>query len=74
MPSKNKDCNKWYFTSFGRESEAETFLLYKNTLINHILYSQTNNGAAFVPESETSFGKAGKLLLVFLVGSKMAAS
>jgi hypothetical protein len=48
--------------------------VYKNHLIKHILHSQTNYGAAFVPESETSFGKAGKFLPVFLVGFKMAAS
>jgi hypothetical protein len=37
--------------------------------MEHILHSQTNNGGAFVPEAETSFGKAGKFLPAFLVGS-----
>ncbi len=48
---------------------------YKNTLIKHILDSQTDNGAVFVPESETrSYAKVGKFLPAFLVGLKMAAS
>jgi hypothetical protein len=46
---------------------------YKNQSIKQILCSQTNNGAAFVPDPETSFAKAGKILPSFLVGLKMAA-
>jgi hypothetical protein len=46
---------------------------FENHLIKQILHSQTNNGAAFVPESETIFGKAGKFLPAFLVGFITAA-
>jgi hypothetical protein len=31
-------------------------------MCNSIKKNKKNNGAAFVPESETSFGKAGKFL------------
>ncbi len=48
------------FTLFERESAAETFLQDKNQSIEHILCSRTNNGAALVHDSETSFAKAGK--------------
>ncbi len=38
----------------------------KNQWMNHILRSQTNNGATFVPEPETSLKKPGKFCLVSL--------
>jgi hypothetical protein len=53
---------------FFFEGKVQLKHLYKNHLIKHILHSQTNNSAAFVPETETCFGKAGKFPLAFLVG------
>jgi hypothetical protein len=45
---------------------------YKKQSIKHILCSQSNNGAAFVPDSETSFARlveAEKILLINFVRS-----
>jgi hypothetical protein len=56
------------------EGKVQLKHFYKNHFMKHILHSQTINGAAFVPEAETSFGKAGKFLHAFLMGLKMAAS
>jgi hypothetical protein len=39
---------------------------FKKQSIKHILCFQSNNGAAFVPNSETSFAKAGKFTLLSL--------
>jgi hypothetical protein len=54
------------------EGKVQLKHFYKNQNLKVILRSQTTNGAAFVPVSETGFVKAGKLL-AFLVGLKMAA-
>jgi hypothetical protein len=55
------------------ERKVQLKNFFKYHLIKQILHSQTSNGAAFVPKSETSFGKAGKFLPAFLVGLITAA-
>jgi hypothetical protein len=42
--------------------------------MKHCLHSETFNGVACVPETETSFGIDGKFLPAFLVGLKITAS
>ncbi len=54
------------------EGKLQLKHFYKKQGIKHILCSQSNNGAAFVPDSETSLAKAGKIQTAFLVGFKMA--
>jgi hypothetical protein len=55
--------NKLSFTLFGRVSAAETFLQESINRAQHIRCSQINNGAAFVPDSETSLQKSGNFTL-----------
>jgi hypothetical protein len=59
------------FTKIRRESAAETFLK-KQTIISLPLFQDPNNGAAFVPESETSPAGLGECPGFLLVGLKMA--
>jgi hypothetical protein len=58
-------------TLFRRESAAETFLKETDN-ITHPLFPDPNNGAIFVPESETSIAGSGKLPGFLLVCLKMA--
>jgi hypothetical protein len=64
--------NTWSFTLFRRE-KVQLKHFYKKQSIKQIPCSQTSNGAAFVPDPETSFAKARIFLPAFLDGLKMAA-
>jgi hypothetical protein len=55
------------------EGKVQLKQFYKKQSIKHILCSRSNNGAAFVPDSETSLCQSRENRPVFLVGLKMAA-
>jgi hypothetical protein len=57
---------KQYTTYYIRDPPGTNgVLLYKQS-IQHILCSQSNNGAVLVPESKTCFAKARKITLLSL--------
>jgi hypothetical protein len=64
------DRNKWN-CKLNLERKAETFLKETDN-IAYPLFPDPNNGAAFVPESETSLAGSGEWFSFLLVGLKMA--